>query len=184
MRSDCWTRTAWAITSTGCIGRGVGAVWDATRCRGSGAGDLSQCAQAPSVASSRRRSRLPPPRSENTYANCRRAQRADRRQVSCDGDNPAHHESEFSSREIMRAIASAPTPFRDAVIAIDVLGLSYREAARSLRAPEATITTRPAPRPTTQRTQAVGLSQEESLRPRCLTQQPTIDREHVSQRRA
>jgi RNA polymerase sigma-70 factor, ECF subfamily len=41
----------------------------------------------------------------------------------------------------MNAVASAPAPFRDAVIAVDLLGLSYREAARSLRAREATITT-------------------------------------------
>ena len=33
-------------------------------------------------------------------------------------------------------------PYRDAVIAVDVLGLSYREAARSLRTREATITSR------------------------------------------
>ena len=47
-----------------------------------------------------------------------------------------------SAREIMEAIASAPAPYRDAVIAVDVLGLSYREAARSLRTREATVTTR------------------------------------------
>jgi RNA polymerase sigma-70 factor (ECF subfamily) len=40
----------------------------------------------------------------------------------------------------MEAVASAPDPYRDAVIAVDVLGMSYREAARSLRAREATIT--------------------------------------------
>jgi RNA polymerase sigma-70 factor (ECF subfamily) len=48
----------------------------------------------------------------------------------------------FGAREIMEAIASAPDPYRDAVIAVDVLGLSYREAARSLRTREATITSR------------------------------------------
>jgi RNA polymerase sigma-70 factor (ECF subfamily) len=32
--------------------------------------------------------------------------------------------------------------FRDAVLAIDLLGLSYREAARALGVREATITTR------------------------------------------
>jgi RNA polymerase sigma-70 factor (ECF subfamily) len=44
--------------------------------------------------------------------------------------------------EIMRAIASAPAPYRDAVIAVDVIGMSYHEAARALRAREATIATR------------------------------------------
>jgi RNA polymerase sigma-70 factor (ECF subfamily) len=48
----------------------------------------------------------------------------------------------FSARELMEAIASAPPHYRDAVIAVDLLGLSYREAARSLRSREATITTR------------------------------------------
>jgi RNA polymerase sigma-70 factor (ECF subfamily) len=42
----------------------------------------------------------------------------------------------------MEAIASAPPRYRDAVIAVDLLGLSYREAAKSLRTREATITTR------------------------------------------
>jgi RNA polymerase sigma-70 factor (ECF subfamily) len=51
-------------------------------------------------------------------------------------------EGAYSSREIMEAIASAPPHYRDAVIAVDLLGLSYREAARSLGAREATITTR------------------------------------------
>ncbi len=42
----------------------------------------------------------------------------------------------------MEAIATAPAPYRDAVIAVDVLGLTYREAARSLRTREATIASR------------------------------------------
>jgi len=46
------------------------------------------------------------------------------------------------ARKIVAAIAGAPAPFRDAVIAVDLLGLSYREAARYLRAREATITKR------------------------------------------
>jgi RNA polymerase sigma-70 factor, ECF subfamily len=52
------------------------------------------------------------------------------------------HENEHSSREIMEAIASAPAHYRDAVIAVDLLGMSYREAARWLGSQEATITTR------------------------------------------
>ena len=55
---------------------------------------------------------------------------------------PPAHESDVSAREIMQAIASAPAPFRDAVIAVDIVGLSDREAARALRVREATITTR------------------------------------------
>ncbi len=48
----------------------------------------------------------------------------------------------ISSRELMEAIASARPPYRDAVIAVDILGLSYLEAARSLHTREQTIATR------------------------------------------
>jgi RNA polymerase sigma-70 factor, ECF subfamily len=44
--------------------------------------------------------------------------------------------------ELYAAISELPADFRDAVMAIDVVGLSYREAARALRVREATITTR------------------------------------------
>ena len=39
-------------------------------------------------------------------------------------------------------IAALPPAFRDTLIAVDVVGLSYREAARLLRTREATITSR------------------------------------------
>ncbi len=48
----------------------------------------------------------------------------------------------ISSRELMETIAGAPPVYRDAVIAVDILGLSYREAARALRTREETITSR------------------------------------------
>jgi RNA polymerase sigma-70 factor (ECF subfamily) len=59
-------------------------------------------------------------------------------------DEPDHADEpgSISSRELMEAIASAPPRYRDAVIAVDVLGLSYREAARSMRTREETIATR------------------------------------------
>ena len=57
-------------------------------------------------------------------------------------DGPMAQDSPVTARELMEAIASAPAPYRDAVIAVDVLGMSYREAARSLRTLEATVTTR------------------------------------------
>ena len=44
--------------------------------------------------------------------------------------------------EVYTAISELPPDFRDAVVAIDMVGLSYREAARALRVREATITTR------------------------------------------
>ena len=79
----------------------------------------------------------------NTYIN--RLRTAARRPLTrqlFDEDSPNQHESHLTARELMEAIASAPAPYRDAVIAVDVLGLSYREAARSLRTREATITSR------------------------------------------
>jgi RNA polymerase sigma-70 factor (ECF subfamily) len=39
-------------------------------------------------------------------------------------------------------IAQLPDPFREALVAVDLVGLSYREAAKTLRVREATITTR------------------------------------------
>jgi RNA polymerase sigma-70 factor (ECF subfamily) len=51
-------------------------------------------------------------------------------------------ESTIETGELYAAISSLPDDFRDALIAIDVVGLSYREAARALRVREATITTR------------------------------------------
>ncbi len=45
-------------------------------------------------------------------------------------------------KEIYETIAELPEDFRMALVAIDVLGLSYREAARALQVREATITTR------------------------------------------
>jgi RNA polymerase sigma-70 factor (ECF subfamily) len=44
--------------------------------------------------------------------------------------------------ELYATIAALPEDFRMAVVAIDVIGLSYREAARALGVREATITTR------------------------------------------
>jgi RNA polymerase sigma-70 factor (ECF subfamily) len=51
-------------------------------------------------------------------------------------------ESRIESEALYQAISSLPDDFRDALVAIDIVGLSYREAARALRVREATITTR------------------------------------------
>jgi RNA polymerase sigma-70 factor, ECF subfamily len=45
-------------------------------------------------------------------------------------------------REVHAAIAELPEEFRDALVAVDVAGLSYAEAARALRIPEGTLTSR------------------------------------------
>ena len=51
-------------------------------------------------------------------------------------------EAALEVSEVFAAIAALPADFRDALVAVDVAGLSYREAGRALRAREATITTR------------------------------------------
>jgi RNA polymerase sigma-70 factor (ECF subfamily) len=51
-------------------------------------------------------------------------------------------DSRLASAELYAAISRLPDDFRDALVAIDVVGLSYREAAKALRVREATITTR------------------------------------------
>jgi RNA polymerase sigma-70 factor (ECF subfamily) len=48
----------------------------------------------------------------------------------------------LDARDLMAVIAAAPKPYRDALVAIDIVGLSYKQAARHLRTREATITRR------------------------------------------
>jgi RNA polymerase sigma-70 factor (ECF subfamily) len=51
-------------------------------------------------------------------------------------------EARVEAAVLYAAISELPDDFRDALVAIDVVGLSYREAARALKVREATITTR------------------------------------------
>jgi RNA polymerase sigma-70 factor (ECF subfamily) len=44
--------------------------------------------------------------------------------------------------ELYAAIAALPGDFRDVLVAVDVAGLSYKEAARALRIPEGTVMSR------------------------------------------
>jgi RNA polymerase sigma-70 factor (ECF subfamily) len=48
----------------------------------------------------------------------------------------------LDAEAVYALIAQLPDVFREALVAIDLVGLSYREAARALRVREATITTR------------------------------------------
>jgi RNA polymerase sigma-70 factor (ECF subfamily) len=58
-------------------------------------------------------------------------------------DNGARQpEAAAEAHELYAAIATLPPKCRDALVAVDVVGLSYREAARALRVPSATITSR------------------------------------------
>jgi RNA polymerase sigma-70 factor (ECF subfamily) len=54
----------------------------------------------------------------------------------------ARPEEAVIAAQVFPVIARLPEPFRSTLVAVDVAGLSYREAARALGAPEATITTR------------------------------------------
>jgi RNA polymerase sigma-70 factor, ECF subfamily len=56
---------------------------------------------------------------------------------------PTHQpEHALEVQELYAAVAELPDDFRLALVAVDILGLSYREAASALHTREATITTR------------------------------------------
>ena len=85
----------------------------------------------------------------NTFLDTRRA--ASRRpQTSPISELPEmvdHRDSQriddYASRtELLAAITTLSDELRDALIAVDMVGLSYREASQQLDAPEATIATR------------------------------------------
>jgi RNA polymerase sigma-70 factor (ECF subfamily) len=54
----------------------------------------------------------------------------------------ARPDAAVAAREVFAQIAALPDAFRDALVAVDVVGLSYAEAARVLGTKEATITSR------------------------------------------
>jgi len=54
----------------------------------------------------------------------------------------AQPEGALAAREVLGAVAELPQDFRLALVAVDIVGLSYAEAARVLGTREATITTR------------------------------------------
>ena len=58
-----------------------------------------------------------------------------------DGSARQPHEI-AEGRLVYKAIAELPPNFRDAIVAVDVAGLKYRDAARSLGVAEATLTSR------------------------------------------
>lgn len=85
----------------------------------------------------------------NTLAGRRRASRRGPSTVSIsDADEPAdtaagaRPEEMAEVREVFSAIAALPGDLRDALVAVDVAGLTYAEAGRLLGTKEATITTR------------------------------------------
>jgi RNA polymerase sigma-70 factor (ECF subfamily) len=84
----------------------------------------------------------------NTFiTNCRTAARRPRAALIWGSDivdtsGSANPEASIEAAALYEAIAALPDSFRDAVMAIDVVGLSYREAARALHVGEATLGTR------------------------------------------
>ena len=62
--------------------------------------------------------------------------------VEADFNDRAEIAGTFHARELMEAIAATPRLYRDAVVAVDVVGMSYRQAARHLRTHEVTIASR------------------------------------------
>jgi RNA polymerase sigma-70 factor (ECF subfamily) len=79
----------------------------------------------------------------NTYnSRYRSAAARPRERQLLETDVPERAGHPWSGREIVEAIAGVPAHYRDAVIAVDLIGLSYREAARTLHTREATLTTR------------------------------------------
>lgn len=85
----------------------------------------------------------------NTFISSRRtAARRPRPETLPEGFEPSDPSSAtrpdlaVETREVFAVIAALAEPFRDALVAVDVVGLSYGEAADLLGAKEATITSR------------------------------------------
>jgi RNA polymerase sigma-70 factor, ECF subfamily len=62
--------------------------------------------------------------------------------VAADPRPTSRPEQAYEVQEVYAAISALPDNFRMALVAVDVLGLSYKEAARALQVREATLTTR------------------------------------------
>jgi len=62
--------------------------------------------------------------------------------VAADPRPTSRPEQAYEVQELYATIAKLPEHFRLALVAVDVLGLSYREAAQALVVREATLTTR------------------------------------------
>ncbi len=82
------------------------------------------------------------------YSNRRTLARRPQTTVDIEDVEPAESrpalqpERALETAELLAAIAQLPDDFRFALVAVDVIGLSYAEAARALETREATITTR------------------------------------------
>ena len=59
-----------------------------------------------------------------------------------DGRSDDHHVTAIHAREILDAVAKLPEPYRAAVVAVDLQGQSYDEAATRLGMPRGTVQSR------------------------------------------
>jgi RNA polymerase sigma-70 factor, ECF subfamily len=85
----------------------------------------------------------------NTFNTRYRSHASRPRQVELqDGEEPAEPrparapQAAAETSEVLAAVVALPDPYREAVAAVDLAGLSYREAARALRTREGTIMSR------------------------------------------
>ncbi len=85
----------------------------------------------------------------HTFISSQRTRQRRPQQVPLSDDFELADQRSFMSPEahldaaiLYEYVAQLPEAFRDAVIAVDIAGMSYRDAAKSLRVREATLTTR------------------------------------------
>ena len=85
----------------------------------------------------------------NTFLNRKRSERSRLRTAPLPDEldlvaDPRAREPQASveAGEVYAAIAALPDDFRDVIVAVDVTGLSYKEAARTLRIREGTVMSR------------------------------------------
>ena len=126
--------------------RAAWALCGSARRRGSRAGDL-RAVLAAAHAAQRRRAAYLMGVLRNTFlrAGRRRAGRRPSRRSRTRRRRPrpmGRPEQAIDAQDVYATIAELPDDFRLALVAVDVLGLSYREAARALGVREATITSR------------------------------------------
>ena len=84
----------------------------------------------------------------NTFLNAKRSEsrrvRADALPENVDLADPQAREPQaaLEAGELYAAVAALPEEFRDVLVAVDITGLSYKEAAGALRIPEGTVMSR------------------------------------------
>jgi RNA polymerase sigma-70 factor, ECF subfamily len=85
----------------------------------------------------------------NTFLNARRTASRRPQEAPMPDDAPfaeprptVQPDAAAEATELFEAIAALPADFRDVLVAVDVVGLSYGEAARAFKLKEATVTSR------------------------------------------